>query len=265
MKIREKPIGIFDSGIGGLTVVKEIQKLLPNEEIIYFGDTARVPYGTKSRETILKFAKENTDFLLSKDVKLIIVACNTVSAIAVEYLENNYNLPISGVLKPGSKKAAKTTRNNKIGIIGTTATISTSSYTNEIKKIDSKYKIFSQSCPLFVPIIEEGWETTEVAYLTAQQYLAPLISFNIDTLVLGCTHYPLIKDTINQVLNNKITLVDSAEETSLEISEFLKKENLNSEDITKKFPKFYLSDIPPNFPGMAERFLGEPITHVERV
>lgn len=265
MVIKDKPIGVFDSGIGGLTVVKALRKILPYEKITYFGDTARVPYGTKSRETIIKFATEDTEFLLSKDVKMIIVACNTVSANAIEELEKSFDIPIIGVLKPGAKSAVKTTKTGKIGVIGTTSTIVSSAYTLEMRELNPDVKVFSQACSLFVPIIEEGWEDSEVAVLTARQYLASLTVQDIDTLVLGCTHYPLLKNTIKIVVGDQVELVDSARETAEEVFRILKDRDLLSSESVENYPKFYLSDIPPNFVGMAERFLGEPISHVERV
>ncbi len=264
MVIKDKPIGVFDSGIGGLTVVRALRGILPFEKIIYFGDTARVPYGTKSRETIIKFAIQDTEFLLSKDVKIIIAACNTVSANAIVELKRSFNIPIIGVLKPGAKEAVKITKSGKIGVIGTTATIVSSAYTFEMKKLNPDIRVFSQACSLFVPIIEEGWEDSEVAVLTARQYLASLTAQDIDTLVLGCTHYPLLKNTIKIVVGDRVELVDSAQETAEEVLRILKDRDLLTSGSTENYPKFYLSDIPPSFVGMAERFLGEPISHVER-
>ena len=264
MGIDLKPIGVFDSGVGGLTVVKALRQLLPHEHIIYFGDTARVPYGTKSTQTIINFARQDTEFLISKDVKLIVVGCNTVSSTALEILLDNYSLPIIGVLEPGAKAAASKTSNNKVGVIGTTATIKTNSYPQKIRSFKSEVMIFSQACPLFVPLVEEGWENTEIAILTARQYLAPLLAQEIDTLVLGCTHYPLLKETIKRVAGNEVELIDSAEQTAHQVKQLLCDLQLISPEQTPGSHKFYLSDIPPNFVGMAERFLGEQISHIQR-
>lgn len=264
MGLEEKPIGIFDSGVGGLTVVRAVRKALKSEDIVYFGDTARVPYGTKSRDAIMKFAREDIEFLLSQDVKVIIAACNTVSAIALEEVSGLYDLPIIGVLQPGARASCGITRNKRVGIIGTSATISSGAYTENIRKVDPGIKVFTSACPLFVPIVEEGWENTELALLAARQYLSPLVANEIDTLVLGCTHYPLLKNTIKAAVGNDIGLVDSAEAVTELLEETLKKESLSRKAENKGNSKFYLSDIPPNFIGLAERFLGEPIKHVER-
>jgi glutamate racemase len=264
MGLNSKPIGVFDSGIGGLTVVKALRELLPNENIIYFGDTARVPYGTKSTQTIINFAGQDTEFLITKDVKLIVVGCNTVSSTALDVLLTNYTLPIIGVLEPGARAAALNTENNKVGVIGTPATIKTNAYPRKIRDYKSDAMIFSQACPLFVPLVEEGWENTEIALLTARQYLAPLLAQEIDTLVLGCTHYPLLKDTIRRVSGDQVKLIDSAEQTAQQVRQLLTDLNLMSPPGNPGNHKFYLSDIPPNFIGMAERFLGEPLSHVQR-
>ncbi|MBN2363187.1 glutamate racemase [candidate division WOR-3 bacterium] len=262
--MKDKPIGIFDSGVGGLTVVKAVRKALKAENIIYFGDTARVPYGTKSREAIMRFAQEDVGFLLSKDVKVIIAACNTVSAIALDKISGSYSVPIIGVLEPGAKAACRKTSNSRVGVIGTSATISSGAYTEHIRKNDSAVKVFTQACPLFVPIVEEGWENTELALIAARQYLSPLSANDIDTLVLGCTHYPLLKNTIKEAVGPHVSLVDSADEVSSLLKATLESNEILSEQKSEGWEKFFLSDIPPNFIGLAERFLGEQIKHVER-
>lgn len=262
--MKDKPIGIFDSGVGGLTVVRAVRKALTAENIIYFGDTARVPYGTKSREAIMKFAEEDIGFLLSKDVKVIIAACNTVSAIALDKISGSYSVPIIGVLEPGAKAACRITSNLRVGVIGTSATISSGAYTEHIRKSNSGVKVFTQACPLFVPIVEEGWENTELALIAARQYLSPLSANDIDTLVLGCTHYPLLKNTIIETVGPQVSLVDSADEVSSLLKASLESNQMLSERKSEGWIKFFLSDIPPNFIGLAERFLGEQIKHVER-
>ncbi|MBN1150659.1 glutamate racemase [candidate division WOR-3 bacterium] len=260
-----RPVGIFDSGVGGLTVVREVRKILGTEDIVYFGDTARVPYGNKSRDTIIRFAKEDIDFLLSKDVKIIIAACNTVSSIAIDELKHQCDVTIIGVLGPGAKEAIKVTKNNRVGVIGTNATISSGAYSEHIKKLNEKTKVFTQACPLFVPLVEEGWENTEIALMTAKIYLSHLAASDIDTLVLGCTHYPLLKNTIKQVMGRNVTLVDSAQEVSKVLAETLRSENILNRAEKPGTVGYYLSDIPPNFIGIAERFLGEKIDYLERI
>jgi glutamate racemase len=260
----ESPIGIFDSGVGGLTVVQAIHARVPHEHIVYFGDTARVPYGSKSKETITRYALENADFLVKQNIKLLIVACNTASACAIEALQK-YNMPIVDVIKPGVRAAAKQTRNGRIGIIGTRSTIHSNAYVEELKKYDRNVFCTSISCPLFVPLVEENMTEGLIPSLVASQYLAPLISKHIDTLILGCTHYPLMRKTISKIMGDQVRLVDSASETALEVEKTLESYGLLRRSITSSRISFYVSDDPIRFTQMGSIFLDVPIEHVEIV
>jgi glutamate racemase len=261
----EKPIGIFDSGVGGLTVVKEVIKLLPHESIIYFGDTARVPYGTKSKETITRFAIEDASFLIKKDVKAIVVACNSVSSNSLDHLMENFSVPIIGVIEPGVINACKKTVNKKIGVIGTDATIESNAYRNRIKELCPESAVFCKSCPLFVPLAEEGWVEEEVSKLAAKKYLHNLLEKGIDTLVLGCTHYPILKGVIQNVAGEEVYLVDSAFHTAHALKELLESENLLKDNRSPRSLHFFLSDIPRRFSEIGERFLGAKIENISVV
>lgn len=252
------PIGIFDSGIGGLTVTREIVKKLPTESIIYLGDTARVPYGTRSKEVVTKFALELTDFLLKKGVKCLVVACNTISAVALSEIKKNSDVPVVDVVTPAVKKAVKVTKNRKIGIIGTEGTIQSKAYERKIKKLLSKAEVTSCACPLFVPMAEEGLNDHKAARLLAQDYLTDLIHANIDTLILGCTHYPLLFDTIADTMGDDVILVDSADPTAQELKRTLKKKSLLS-DNPKPSYEFYVTDAPERVFKVASRFFGEEL------
>ncbi|MCM8788009.1 MAG: glutamate racemase, partial [Candidatus Omnitrophica bacterium] len=223
--MNNKPIGIFDSGVGGLTVFKEIRRLLPKEDLIYFGDTARVPYGNKSKATIIKFSTENILFLLQKQVKLVVIACNTSSSLALDYLKDIFNIPIIGVIDAGVKKAVQLSSNKRIGIIGTRSTINSRSYETKIKKIDKNIKIYSCACPLFVPLVEEGLIYGKIVKEVIKMYLEPFKKFDIDTLILGCTHYPLLKKEIAKYLVG-VNIVDSAKEIAIATFNLLKEKNL---------------------------------------
>ncbi len=260
-----KPIGVFDSGIGGLTVVRELVERLPNEEIVYFGDTARLPYGTKSPETVLRFSRQNLAFLKEKNVKLIVVACNTASSIALSTLVEEEEMPVVGVLLPGARAAARATRNKRVGVIGTTATIRSGAYEAALNDIEPGIEIWSLPCPLFVPLAEEGWLDNEITFLTAKRYLEPLAGFGADTLVLGCTHYPLLKDVIARVVGDKVTLVDSARETALVVEGILEERKLANESGAPAKIHVYVSDVPYLIKEVGERFLGRPIESIERV
>lgn len=263
--MRGRPIGVFDSGVGGLTVVKGLFKEVPCEDIIYFGDTARVPYGTKSSPTVKRFSVENTLFLLKFNVKLIVVACNTSSAIGLNELQRFFSIPIMGVIKPGAKAAVRSTRNGKIGVIGTSATISSGAYEREIERLNNNIKVFGQSCPLFVPLVEESWLDGDVAQKVAAKYLNSLKKQYIDTLILGCTHYPLLAPIIENVMGKEVKLVDSAEETAKEAKDLLEECGLRSESKRKGRLKIYVSDEPDKISVSAKRFLGRRIDSVERV
>jgi len=258
-------IGVFDSGLGGLTVVRELRRQLPHENIVYFGDTARVPYGTKSKESIMQFSKENVSFLLKHKVKLIVVACNTSSSIALPILKRSFRLPIIGVINPGAKKAAQTTRNKRVGIIATLATVNSQAYTKSIKSFDRSIQVTSQACPLFVPLAEEGWFNKKITSAIAKEYLKVITKSKVDTLILGCTHYPLLKSTVQAVVGSKVKLIDSAKEVALQVKGLLKKMGL--ERIKRGHPRhiFLVSDEPQHFLKIARRFLGDDIKNVKKV
>ena len=261
----KKPIGIFDSGIGGLTVVKQLMQLLPNEQLIYFGDTARIPYGTKSKRLIEQYALEDANFLLQYDIKVLVVACNTASSLAMDVLLENLHIPIIGVVIPGAQAAVELTCNNKIGVIGTIATINSNSYTIQIEKQLKDVTVFAQPCPLLVPLVEEGWLDDDVTIRTLKKYLPEMISEKVDTLILGCTHYPLLENTIQKLMGNNVKLIDSGKETAKAVKHVLIENNIlnGSEKIGPD--KFYVSDIPMKFEEIGSRFLGKKLNNVERV
>lgn len=260
-----RPVGIFDSGMGGLTVVKEFIRILPHEDVIYFGDTARVPYGSKSRETISRFSIENILFLLKFNVKMIIIACNSASSVALSTVEKNFKVPIIGVIKPGAENAVKLSKNGKIGVIGTRTTIKSGAYEKNIKNISADVKVYSVPCPLFVPLVEEGWLNNKISGEIAKQYLNPLRTKGVDTLVLGCTHYPLLRPVIKKLMGNNVKLVDSAKDVVKEAQKILKSENLLSPNTTKGKISFYVSDEPDNFAISGKRFLGFALDKVRKV
>ncbi len=262
----QSPIGIFDSGIGGLTVLKEVRKELPEENVVYFGDTAHVPYGSKSKDTITKFSIDNVNFLKRFDVKMVIVACNTATSLSLDELKKNFTtLPIVGVIEPGAKQALARTKNGRIGIIGTKATIGSGSYEACLKRMDPAAKVYSQACPLFVPFVEEGWLDGDIVQKLASTYLDQLRAFKIDTLVLGCTHYPLLTKVIQKTMGGKVHLVNSAEETAKEARLLLESTGLGLKKNKSRETKFFVSDEPEQFRGLGERFLGWPIKTVAKV
>lgn len=252
-----RPIGIFDSGVGGLTVVSQVMKEMPEEQIIYFGDTARVPYGSKSKETVTKFSRQIIHFLLSKNVKAIIAACNTVSSNSMDLLQKEFDIPIFGVVEPGVREAIKATRNKKVGVIGTAATIRSGAYKKLIQHEDNSIEVYSKACPLFVPLVEEGWTETEVTRMTAENYLKELIEMGIDSIVLGCTHYPLLKPCLKQVLEEKVELVDPAHATALVVRDYLQQWDKAKEDQQRKEPLFYISDLTDTFPAICQKALNQ--------
>ncbi|MFA5144569.1 MAG: glutamate racemase [Candidatus Omnitrophota bacterium] len=259
-----KPIGVFDSGVGGLTVVKELIHQLPYENIVYFGDTARVPYGIKSKETVIRFSIENILFLLKQDVKLICVACNTVSSFALPVIKSHFRIPIIGVLGPGVREAVYATQNKRIGVIGTKGTIKSLAYEKEIKQLDPGIKVTAVACPLFVPFVEEGWLKGNVVMDVAREYLKPLKRAGVDTVILGCTHYPLLKPVIKEVMGENVILIDSAKQVAMEVKKILSAENiLNSRRKAKQ--EFYVSDNPEWFSDLAQRFLGRTVKGVKKV
>ncbi len=258
------PIGIFDSGVGGLTVVNQIQRHLPRERIVYFGDTARVPYGTKSKDTVTKFSVENVEFLIKHNVKTVIVACNTASSLSLDFLKKCFKVPIVGVIRPGARRAAALTRNHRVGIIGTRATLGSGAYQKELKYASSKIVSFGQACPLFVPLVEEGWLDSKVTLEVARHYLSALKSKAIDTLILGCTHYPLLKPAIRAVMGRGVTLVDSAEEVAIEVDRILDAHGLANRSSTRPSHKYFVSDDPKHFSEIGERFLKQKVHCVKR-
>lgn len=263
--IKEKPIGVFDSGIGGLTVVKRFLSTLPNENIIYFGDTARVPYGSKSNSTVIEYSLQDAQFLINKNVKAIVVACNTASSVAIEEIRKAFDVPVIGMIGPGSKSAIQNTRNKKIGVIGTRATINNSAYAKRLKSYDSSLEIFEKACPLFVALAEEGWTHHEATFKIAEEYLAELRQKEIDTLILGCTHYPILSRVIQEVIGKDVALIDSGVASAEVVKEELRKNNLLSESSLKGTPAFYVSDIPVKFKEVAGLFLGQPVEEVHKI
>ena len=254
MKIdRDAPVGVFDSGIGGLTVAREIMRNLPAEKIVYFGDTARVPYGSKSRETIIGYSRQIIRFLKEQKVKAIVVACNTASAFALEAVQEEFDIPILGVIEAGAKVAAQVTRNKRVGIIGTEGTVGSGIHAEVLKKIDPEITVIGKPCPLFVPLVEEGWTHDPVTVEVASRYLKELQEKDIDTLILGCTHYPLLRSTIGQIMGEGVTLVNPAYETALELGRLLKEQNMQSTGQGQSdFPyRFYVSDLAEKFKGFA--------------
>lgn len=255
-RCNESPIGVFDSGIGGLTVAKEIIKSLPGENIVYFGDTARVPYGSKSRKTVLAYSRQIVRFLRSKDVKTIVIACNTASALALSELEQEIDIPIIGVVKPGVKAAMDRTRNGRIGVIATTSTIESGLYPELIKKASPDTEVFTQACPLLCPLAEEGWIDDEITDSVIRRYLDELLKKNIDTLILGCTHYPILINAFNRIVGDEITLVNPAYETAVSLRALLtEKELLNTEEKEPLY-SFYSSDTTDRLLQFADSVLG---------
>ncbi|GIK21796.1 MAG: glutamate racemase [Ignavibacteriota bacterium] len=262
---KEKPIGVFDSGIGGLTVVKRLSSVLPKESIVYFGDTARVPYGSKSNSTVIDYSIQDTSFLLQKNVKAIVVACNTASSIAIPTLKEKFDVPVIGVILPGADMAVSQTKNGKIGVIGTRATISNQAYSKAIKEIDNKIKVYEKACPLFVPIAEEGWIHHKATYHIAEEYLKELREKDIDTLVLGCTHYPILADVIQDVIGKDVRLIDSGIAAAEVVRNEINRIGFETNSAVPGNLDLYVSDIPTTFKQVAELFLGKQINEVVKV
>ncbi len=264
---KNRPIGVFDSGIGGLTVLKEIAALLPGEDTVYLGDTARVPYGNKSAETVIRYAVETADFLMSKKIKLLVVACNTASSVSLPTLKARCRVPVLGVIEPGAKKATEATKTGRVGVIGTERTIKSRAYTLAINNINPRIRIFSQPCPLFVPLVEEGLAGSEIAFLAAKRYLKDVRAKKLDALVLGCTHYPLLKTVIRRAVGKGIFLVDSAKETAAEVSRVLTEMDLKKNDSESGKGKhvFYVTDHPERFVEVGRKFLGKELKVVKQV
>jgi len=257
-----RPIGVFDSGIGGLTVVRAIQDRLPGEDILYFGDTARVPYGTKSPETVIRFSRESLVFLNRRGIKLLVVACNTASAIALPLLKESMPIPMLGVILPGVRAAVGASKNRRVGVLGTEATVASCAYKNGLLEADDTLTIFQQACPLLVPLAEEGWTRGEVPELAAHTYLDPLLQEGIDTLILGCTHYPMLKDVIAKVAGSSVRLVDSAEETAQETAVQLDRLGMANRRSQGGTCRVFVSDTAQRFETIGSAFLGRSLGSV---
>lgn len=265
MNKRDLPVGIFDSGIGGLTVLKELLAVLPEESTVYLGDTARVPYGIRSPETVTRYSFENTRFLFSIGIKLLVVACNTVSSISIDAIRTSVGIPVIGVIEPGARAAAAATRNNRVGVIGTDATVRSGSYSRAINAINASIEVFPLSCPLFVPLVEEGWTDGAVVELTAERYLRVMKDNGVDTLVLGCTHYPLLKSVLSRTVGEGVVLIDSAVETAREIKNTLEDLSLLRQRREGVLHEFYVTDSPERFLTVGERFLGTQLDHIKKI
>jgi len=262
---KDKPIGIFDSGIGGLTVVKRLAATLPNENLVYFGDTARVPYGSKSNSTVIEYALQDAKFLIKRNVKSIVVACNTASSVAIKSLKEKYDIPIIGMIESGTESALKSTTNKKIGVIGTRSTIDNKAYSASLKNKDESITVYERACPLFVPLAEEGWIDHKATFEIAKEYLNDLKEKSVDTLILGCTHYPILADVIQKVIGENVKLIDSG----IAAAELVKTEIeriglLNNSNVLGR-KDFYVTDIPKKFKEIAELFLSSPIQEVKKV
>ncbi len=261
----KRPIGLFDSGIGGLTVMAAVRRRLPGEELVYLGDTARVPYGTKSAETVVRYARECANFLVERGVKALVVACNTASAYALPDLEARLDIPVLGVVEPGAKAALAATRNRAVGVIGTSGTVASNAYGSALKKLDPGLRVVSRACPLFVPLVEEGWTSNEVAAAAAKRYLGSMAGEGIDTLILGCTHYPLLAKTIAEAVGGGVGLVDSAETTASALAELLESRPIASPAGSSPEHHIYVTDLPARFEAIAHRFLEGDLPPVTRV
>lgn len=253
--MKNLPIGVFDSGVGGLTVAKEIMSQLPDEEIIYFGDTARVPYGNKSKETVTAYSRQITQFLLSKQVKAVVIACNTASAFALETVQQEVPVPMLGVVKPGAKTAAATTRNGRIGVIGTEGTIRSGLYEEYLREINPRCQVYGQACPLFVPLVEEGWIDDDITKQVSDRYLSNLLKEDVDTIVLGCTHYPLLRKVVQKTVGEKVTLVNPAYETARELKHMLTERGWLNDGSKAPNHTFYVSDGAEKFRQFANSIL----------
>ena len=259
-----RKIGVFDSGLGGLTVVREMQKLMPEESVVYFGDIARLPYGSKSKETITEFSHQIMRFLLKSDVKAVIIACGTASANALEDLQETYDLPITGVVEPGAREAARTTKNGRIGITGTEATIRSGAYDRLLKGLNPQTEVFSKACPLFVPLVEEGWFKDDITRSVVKRYLAELKEQQVDTLVLGCTHYPLLKRLIGEEIGEEVILVNPSSSVVKEMKEYLQQNQMQSGAEQGEY-EFYVSDSTEKFRQFGQQVLEIEDLKVKRI
>jgi glutamate racemase len=258
-----RPIGVFDSGIGGLTVVKALRDLLPNEKVFYLGDTARVPYGGKSAGTVERYSLEIADILIEENAKIVVVACNTASSVALRKLEEHLPVPVTGVIRPGARAAIAATQNKRIGVIGTRATIKSGAYERELRSLDADVQISSRACPLLVPLIEEGWLEDKLTDRVIARYLEPLVDEGIDTLVLGCTHYPLLTEAIARAAGETVTLVDSAQNCAAAVQELLDQQGLHAPSSNSAGLEVALTDAPDNFLRVARQALELEIGEVQ--
>lgn len=264
---RDAPIGVFDSGIGGLTVLREIMRQMPDERIIYFGDTARLPYGSKSQETVIRYSRQIIRFLETKEVKAIVIACNTASAYALDTVTKESDIPVIGVVNAGARTAVDATRNGKIGVIGTEGTISSGIYTEIMQKMKPEIEVTGKSCPLFVPLVEEGLLHDSVTDEIASRYLSVLKGRYIDTLVLGCTHYPLLRSTLRRLMGSDVTLVNPAYETAIELRELLKERHMgcNPQTMSGEKYQFYVSDLAEKFTAFATSILPNEVKETNKI
>lgn len=261
---RTRPIGVFDSGIGGLTVLRALTEALPGEDFIYLGDTARLPYGTKSNEVILRYSRENSEFLLAKGIKMLVLACNTSSAVALAEISRLTVVPVIGVIEPGATAAVKASRNGKIGVIGTEATIASGAYTRAIQALRPRAEIYTRACPLLVPLVEEGWTENEIAERTVAVYLESLKQSGIDTLLLGCTHYPLLRGLFERVLGAGVRIVDSAGATAAAVSKKLSELRL-ARARRSGSQSFFVTETPERFVRVGRRFIGDQVESAVRI
>lgn len=251
---RQAPIGVFDSGVGGLTVAREIMRQLPKEHIVYFGDTARVPYGSKSKDNIIRYSRQIVRFLQTKEVKAIVIACNTASALALDIVRSETDIPVIGVIVPGARSAIQATQTKKIGVIGTEATIRSEMYTKVMQEMDPKVRVTGKACPLFVPLVEEGFAKHHVTEEIIDYYLKPMRESDIDTLILGCTHYPLLRSGIRAYMGESVNIVNPAYETAMDLKELLEREHMANDSLSGAHAKydFYVSDAAEKFRQFAD-------------
>ena len=260
-----RPIGVFDSGIGGLTVVHALTARLPHENVVYYGDTARVPYGPKSPQVVREYAAQDVDFLMSKNVKMVVVACNTVSAVALDVVQKKAGVPVIGVILPGARTAVGASHRKRIGVIGTIATVNSNAYVHAIRQLDGDVHVVAQACPLFVPLAEEGWADHKATAMIAREYLFPLKLEKIDTLILGCTHYPVLRSAIAAAVDGEVVLIDSGAAAAVEVEKALDEHGLRNTSTDNPNLQFYVSDLPARFTEVGERFLGRKMGRVHRV
>ena len=264
---KNAPVGVFDSGVGGLTVAREIMRNLPSEKIVYFGDTARVPYGSKSKDTVIRYSSQIVHFLREQNVKAIVIACNTASAFALEAVQDKLDIPVLGVIEAGARVAAEETKNKRVGVIGTVGTVGSGIHESYLKRLNPEITVIGKACPLFVPLVEEGWLHAPVTVEVASRYLQELKDEQVDTLILGCTHYPLIRSTIQEVMGEKVRLVNPAYETALELKSLLTKMDLLSTgEQQAEFPyRFYVSDLADEFKEFANSILPYDVTMTRKI